>query len=218
MLPVRGATLFGGRDRSHLRISIHAPRAGSDSYCSEWPVVTPYFNPCSPCGERLPELPPEEPPPDISIHAPRAGSDETTAMTVPAMVRFQSMLPVRGATWASWRMTASRFSFQSMLPVRGATCTSVSFSMMVYLFQSMLPVRGATPFCRTAASMAKFQSMLPVRGATARLRWRRRRPRFQSMLPVRGATFWSVLSSMPIRISIHAPRAGSDWRRFFGPV
>ena len=38
---------------------------------------------------------------------------------------------------------------------------------------------------------------------------------FQSMLPVRGATSISVASLSRIRISIHAPRAGSD-RGSFG--
>ena len=79
-----------------------------------------------------------------------------------------------------------------------------------------------------------FQSTLPVRGATriSRSRWtktfyfnprspcgeRRELPdtsqqnnfAFQSTLPVRGATEEPQVPSMPGRISIHAPRAGSD--------
>ena len=34
------------------RISIHAPRAGSDVTCSPRPMILSYFNPRSPCGER----------------------------------------------------------------------------------------------------------------------------------------------------------------------
>ena len=82
-----------------------------------------------------------------------------------------------------------------------------------------------------------FQSMLPVRGATTPQRFKRRtltyfNPcspcgerlclsgshvsalQFQSMLPVRGATQWLPCRSPPVKISIHAPRAGSDQDRF----
>ena len=76
MLPVRGATRKVGRecplhyhisihapragsdpgegdDVDAILISIHAPRAGSDSMLSGTMTSRFYFNPCSPCGERL---------------------------------------------------------------------------------------------------------------------------------------------------------------------
>ena len=75
-LPVWGATRGAECPESQTPISIHAPRVGSDgcsnSSTSFWYC---YFNPRSPCGERLsrhirfcPSIP-------ISIHAPRVGSD-----------------------------------------------------------------------------------------------------------------------------------------------
>ena len=52
-LPVRGATFLSDRFCSIILISIHAPRAGNDR-CREIPgSAATYFNPRSPCGERL---------------------------------------------------------------------------------------------------------------------------------------------------------------------
>ena len=120
-LPARGATSAMGKccrrssyfnprsphgerhtaDKDYLpaeyRISIHAPRTGSDAH-TRFPVVRPthfnprsphgerqrsagqvygagYFNPRSPHGERRFRPEPVAPTQDISIHAPRTGSD-----------------------------------------------------------------------------------------------------------------------------------------------
>ena len=66
-----------------LRISIHAPREGSDT--------PPYDG-----GARV----------WISIHAPREGSDDAAACTWGRTAEFLSTLPARGAT--AWRPPASR--------------------------------------------------------------------------------------------------------------
>ena len=120
MLPVRGATLAAGFGGLLMSISIHAPRAGSDRPPHQQPPSVLYFNPCSPCGERLwadvrkaiPDafqsmlpvrgatyaLKPLHLMATISIHAPRAGSDKATGLETVVATGFQSMLPVRGAT------------------------------------------------------------------------------------------------------------------------
>ena len=56
--------------------------------------------------------------------------------------------------------------FQSTLPVKGAT-----FPVMFYVngrvtFQSTLPVKGATGFTSNSLDLNTFQSTLPVKGAT----------------------------------------------------
>ena len=81
-----------------LRISIHAPHVGSDSPYCRWflaalisihaphvgsdmclicrmTTVLPYFNPRSPCGERLGQQRKADAYRIISIHAPHVGSD-----------------------------------------------------------------------------------------------------------------------------------------------
>ncbi len=57
----------------------------------------------------------------ISIHAPRAGSDVIEQIFIPHRTKFQSTLPVRGATLSQTAGRISSLLFQSTLPVRGAT-------------------------------------------------------------------------------------------------
>ena len=52
-LPVWGATADGELVERLTQISIHAPRVGSDPRTPGKFYPTPYFNPRSPCGERL---------------------------------------------------------------------------------------------------------------------------------------------------------------------
>ena len=56
------------------------------------------------------------------------------------------------------------------------------------IFQSTLPVGGETDYSTSCLPSAQFQSTLPVGGATAEY----------------------VFDQMPVDISIHAPRGGSD--------
>ncbi len=75
------------------------------------------------------------------------------------------------------------------------------------------PRAGSDSVCQNAWSVPKYFNPCSPCGE-------RRIPRvldqslgeFQSMLPVRGATAEGVNSGHGIRISIHAPRAGSDAR------
>ena len=56
-------------------ISIHAPRVGSDGPRVAMSATVYYFNPRSPCGERLDVRGERAARVGISIHAPRVGSD-----------------------------------------------------------------------------------------------------------------------------------------------
>ena len=64
--------------------------------------------------------------------------------------------------------------------------------------------------CFVPEEKYRFQSTLPVRGATYRYLTHQDNPEFQSTLPVRGATRTSPPPGAVTRISIHAPREGSD--------
>ena len=140
-LPVWGATNQYPDDDPGQRISIHAPRVGSDIYNAFYARMRNYFNPRSPCGER----------------------QYWNAFLIPLRL-FQSTLPVWGAT-SDFETEERVYKFQSTLPVWGATqfCTTANSAMA---FQSTLPVWGATIMQQTALMRFGFQSTLPVWGAT----------------------------------------------------
>ena len=99
-LPARGATWFERANAGSRKISIHAPRTGSDMGRVGDSICAHDFNPRSPHGERpgklltamIYTL-------RISIHAPRTGSDRPSASAHQERdLIFQSTLPARGAT------------------------------------------------------------------------------------------------------------------------
>ena len=209
-LPARGATSLGQIGAQGGEISIHAPRTGSDEH-----------------GHKTADGQP------ISIHAPRTGSDAHAPPSAPAGYPFQSTLPARGAT-AMCAMLQVPPLFQSTLPARGATWTCCRSSAAqthfnprsphgerpieginwagIGEFQSTLPARGATPLRTSTGRALVFQSTLPARGATDRKApSTSTRPLFQSTLPARGATEQREEANRRARISIHAPRTGSDF-------
>ena len=124
--------------RSDQRISIHAPRTGSDRmaarqtcglciFQSTLPargataaVRTVHrdmdFNPRSPHGERPPTPPHWKPPCAISIHAPRTGSDVKRKENLTNQKGFQSTLPARGATEETRTQTGISSDFNPRSP------------------------------------------------------------------------------------------------------
>ena len=106
--------------REGLQISIHAPRTGSDPPYNARRRGNFYFNPRSPHGERLFGVGGHFGLPPISIHAPRTGSDLAIGRPLPKSHAFQSTLPARGAT-SQGVGVAQNAAFQSTLPARGAT-------------------------------------------------------------------------------------------------
>ena len=193
-----------------------------------------YFNPRSPCGERL-SFP-------IGLFGNIGG--------------FQSTLPVWGATRSCTEDVEPLSEFQSTLPVWGATCREFKAKFGTR-FQSTLPVWGATPSLSVQSRIWRisihaprvgsdpgrllslsrqysisihaprvgsdvslssllrpedgFQSTLPVWGATRKdLMCLFLFLRFQSTLPVWGATPAAMFFRNLKGISIHAPRVGSD--------
>ena len=118
-LPARGATCAAACGSSRRKISIHAPRTGSDTFSRF--VCTPQ--------------------PSISIHAPRTGSDAIVTPAAAAQYQFQSTLPARGATGGA--LIDSRPAAISIHAPRtgsdGIICPLCGSG-----FQSTLPARGAT--------------------------------------------------------------------------
>ena len=129
-------------ERMEEMISIHAPRVGSDSIAITPRLNADDFNPRSPCGERRWIGDYGFSPYVISIHAPRVGSDSNSHRSPSIQDRFQSTLPVWGATRKKEK-AALCCQFQSTLPVWGATLL-VPLILLTNKFQSTLPVWGAT--------------------------------------------------------------------------
>ena len=77
----------------HQAISIHAPRAGSDPRSRQTLRGSINFNPRSPCGERPDQHVIRAQTFAISIHAPRAGSDEESTMPLSRLEHFNPRSP-----------------------------------------------------------------------------------------------------------------------------
>ena len=118
---MRGATGGDKQLFQKMLISIHTPHAGSDvlglragmmilifqstlpmrgatSLLYAQALVYANFNPHSPCGERLTERLQGIFFYIISIHTPHAGSDLSGSISSANWTKFQSTLPMRGAT------------------------------------------------------------------------------------------------------------------------
>jgi len=142
-LPVWGATDQTHDAKRQRQVSIHAPRVGSDSMLAYHPApITRGFNPRSPCGERLDfnlytiEFK------NVSIHAPRVGSDPISSRFLTYGFRFQSTLPVWGATPASHHHKRDVVSIHA--PRVGSDVARLPHAHLHLEFQSTLPVWGAT--------------------------------------------------------------------------
>ena len=209
-LPARGATTLRCNKSADHRISIHAPRTGSDRRRRSRPPPTGNFNPRSPHGERR-KAASAKAVETISIHAPRTGSDVVSVSVAVGFVGFQSTLPARGATGVIRAAKQTRNQFQSTLPARGATSQPPLFPMTLTIsihaprtgsdelpvivaktpvvFQSTLPARGATcPHSISLVTAHNFNPRSPHGERRARPEQEDTMKQFQSTLPARGAT------------------------------
>ena len=186
--PRVGSDIIDRDYQGNENISIHAPRVGSDVKERQEVDGARYFNPRSPCGER-----------------------QQGGATNEGYKRFQSTLPVWGATFASRSICAQIMEFQSTLPVWGATSADLC-ERCVYGISIHAPRVGSDMLTSLALTkLSSFQSTLPVWGATCGRRHTPAAPRyfnprspcgerqdpefyavddkqFQSTLPVWGAT------------------------------
>ena len=114
-LPARGATKWKYVYTYSEKISIHAPRTGSDTGKNrhETGRIISIHAPrtgSDPAGVRLQYCH------AISIHAPRTGSDDCYRKQLRAEWAFQSTLPARGATYYSRVRQASPAHFNPRSP------------------------------------------------------------------------------------------------------
>ena len=135
-----------------------------------------------------------------------------TAIVSRSFSRFQSTLPARGATFLSGGCRRLDL-FQSTLPARGATRERFWSSRFRCHFNPRSPHGERLTVQAYSMIETGFQSTLPARGATAssrRKRWWR--TDFNPRSPHgERPTFLAFIAAVA-RISIHAPRTGSDER------
>ena len=169
------------------RISIHAPRGGSDKYAFACGDGGLDFNPRSPWGERQLDPTNTELLRQISIHAPRGGSDGQNDVACLVVDDFNPRSP-----WGE-------------RPI----CDDDSGKSSI--FQSTLPVGGATVYTPKAGRPMKISIHAPRGGSDVReMATAEARGDFNPRSPW-GERLLKKTDLCPVnRISIHAPRGGSD--------
>ena len=168
-------------------ISIHAPRTGSDTD-----------------GDA------QAPPRKISIHAPRTGSDDGRRRTSAAAKDFNPRSP-HGERPPAGDERGGGMAFQSTLPARGATpgsCVAVGFLVI----SIHAPRTGSDPqHPQKSRGEWLFQSTLPARGATRKIATSTNGGKnFNPRSPHGERQMRTIVLVDFYKISIHAPRTGSD--------
>ena len=122
---MRGATALINDIAVFCQISIHTPHAGSDASTNAW-IPTAYC---------------------ISIHTPHAGSDSSRSITPSCVSNFNPHSPCGERPPASHSLAALP-KFQSTLPMRGATLleTSIRISLRYFNPHSPCGERLFTPY------------------------------------------------------------------------
>ena len=215
------------------KISIHAPRTGSDEQLGFKQIDYKIFQSTLPARGATARARSGYADMIISIHAPRTGSDDKKEQRRAGKADFNPRSPhgerqikpgnprrkedfnprsPHGERHCTTPRLPPRGTFQSTLPARGATHMPGKDEHDGQ-FQSTLPARGATLSIAVVVPAPLFQSTLPARGATfGGVQWSSTRMPFQSTLPARGATSRKPETMRKMIISIHAPRTGSDQR------
>ena len=168
-------------------ISIHAPREGSDGSPQRLQKLHQDFNPRSPRGERRHPHGPGVRHDHISIHAPREGSDTRFSGVAPAIPKFQSTLPARGATGIGL-LHATEMVISIHAPREGSDDYRFKPSRI-----SGISIHAPREGSDTGTPMSLLASM----------DFNPRSPRGERRLK-------NFCKSERRRISIHAPREGSD--------
>ena len=161
-LPLRGAT--GGKMglTPPIEISIHAPLTGSDQGGTRCVCRPVYFNPRSPYGERriLPGA-------NLFVFYfnPRSpyGERPHHKMSHSNSPRFQSTLPLRGATISAIFSSFMR-SFQSTLPLRGATNATGTWSWISGI-SIHAPLTGSDNFQLDFCAFSTISIHAPLTGS-----------------------------------------------------
>ncbi len=210
--PARGATGRVYEWTKHSRQFQSTPPARGATRQCHGRGLHQCFNPRPPQGERLIGCVGVVVATNVSIHAPRKGSDLAMHLQATLLLSFQSTPPARGATPAALSVSKV-MAFQSTPPARGATYIRSARLAFDTMFQSTPPARGATSGAGGVETFPGFQSTPPARGATPAPAPPRPWPTRFNPRPPQGERLMGIpVYSFATRVSIHAPRKGSDLR------
>ena len=170
-----------------IQISIHAPRAGSDSLYPSAPAANEISIHAPRAGSDLPAAM-QHSRRAISIHAPRAGSDPAQLRHCAVLCRFQSTLPVRGATVCPEAREHVASDFNPRSPC-GERREAVKGERLVCIISIHAPRAGSDWHAdRPYGKCGYFNPRSPCGERRSRPACGCCRAQFQSTLPVRGAT------------------------------
>ena len=208
-LPLREATRYARYNPYRCDFNPHSPCGERRGWRCRPREGGCNFNPHSPCGER----------PDphlraflvdvISIHTPLAGSDDPANPKAIRNWKFQSTLPLRGATMGgSEGQTGSPISIHTPLAGSDLRRTDVEQHRKISIHTPLAGSDSASTTCWTTNTY--FNPHSPCGERPPPNTRQAECYEFQSTLPLRGAT--GSISSPPCLavISIHTPLAGSD--------
>ena len=185
--PLAGSDDHGLRVSGYVvLVSTHAPLAGSDHDIILWSTL---FR--------------------VSTHAPLAGSDPTHPVGALVPRHVSTHAPLAGSDSRPFA-PRSRSRVSTHAPLAGSDRTSGISPSPLRCFNPRSPC-GERPNPTAVAPMfAEFQPTLPLRGATAVPDQPGATSLFQPTLPLRGATGSPCLMVHALDVSTHAPLAGSD--------
>ena len=171
-----------------LKISIHAPRAGSDKIIPFIIYDNTYFNPRSPCGERLFNSFPQTLRENFNPRSPCGERLLRDSRTSAIRLNFNPRSPCGERPRVSWRLQHWQ-AFQSTLPVRGATRGRRKSGPCVDDFNPRSPCGERLRRRAGTAPWKRISIHAPRAGSDERPAKKPLSPcLFQSTLPVRGAT------------------------------
>ena len=174
--------------RIDWRISIHAPREGSDSTRVAPRVRPDNFNPRSPRGERLQKVLDSLSTIGISIHAPREGSDLYLLSGVSPILHFNPRSP-RGERPAKYRYKVALHGDFNPRSPRGERPNTRRGGGQGEHFNPRSPRGERRRRHGHINDHAQISIHAPREGSDAGRRHTSLRPcAFQSTLPARGAT------------------------------
>ena len=237
--PAQGATSRRGHVAAGGVVSIHAPRAGRDTWTAWTSTTGGRFNPRAPRRARRLDHPHRRHEEAVSIHAPRAGRDTCALWRPMGTGLFQSTRPAQGATPLRWRARRHPRRFNPRAP-RRARPRPPRGPGAGGGFNPRAPRRARRHAVLVHVARGRVSIHAPRAGRdVASTRIFRRLFAFQSTRPAQGATTgrsrpsgrsWSFNPRAPRRarlqnrnptdtlnyVSIHAPRAGRD--HYLSPI